>query len=56
MVNSFFDKGLRLVQLTKEQLIDLPVIMERLRDFSSKKFIIFLDDLSLKNLKWNINI
>lgn len=56
VVNSFFDKGLRLVQLTKEQLIDLPVIMEHLRDFSSKKFIIFLDDLSLKNLKWNINI
>lgn len=51
MVNSFFDKGLRLVQLTKEQLIDLPVIMERLRDFSSKKFIIFLDDLSFEEFE-----
>jgi predicted AAA+ superfamily ATPase len=51
VVNSFFDKGLRLVQLTKEQLIDLPVIMERLRDFSSKKFIIFLDDLSFEEFE-----
>lgn len=51
VVNSFFDKGLRLVQLTKEQLIDLPVIMEHLRDFSSKKFIIFLDDLSFEEFE-----
>ena len=51
VVNSFFEQGLRLLQLTKEQLIDLPVIMERLRIFSSKKFIIFLDDLSFEEFE-----
>ena len=51
VVNSFFDKGLRLVQLTKEQLTALPVIMERLRTYSSKKFIIFLDDLSFEEFE-----
>ncbi len=51
VVNSFFDKGLRLVQLTKEQLIDLPIIMEQLRNYSSKKFIIFLDDLSFEEFE-----
>lgn len=51
VVNSFFEQGLRLLQLTKEQLTDLPVIMERLRAFSSKKFIIFLDDLSFEEFE-----
>lgn len=51
VVNSFFAQGLRLLQLTKEQLTDLPVIMERLRAFSSKKFIIFLDDLSFEEFE-----
>lgn len=51
VVNSFFDKGLRLVQLTKDQLVSLPVIMERLRTYSSKKFIIFLDDLSFEEFE-----
>lgn len=51
VVNSFFDKGLRLVQLTKDQLIALPIIMEKLRTYSSKKFIIFLDDLSFEEFE-----
>lgn len=51
VVNSFFDRGLRLVQLTKEQLTELPIIMERLRTYSSKKFIIFLDDLSFEEFE-----
>ncbi len=51
VVNTFFDKGLRLVQLTKEQLTDLPIIMERLRNYSSKKFVIFLDDLSFEEFE-----
>lgn len=51
VVNSFFDKGLRLVQITKEQLTALPIIMERLRTYSSKKFIIFLDDLSFEEFE-----
>lgn len=51
VVNSFFDKGLRLLQLTKEQLTDLPIIMEKLRAFKSKKFIIFMDDLSFEEFE-----
>lgn len=51
VVNDFFDAGLRLVQLTKEQLIYLPKIMQNLRDFSTKKFIIFLDDLSFEEFE-----
>ena len=51
VVNSLFDKGLRLVQLTKEQLVDLPIIMEKLRAFKSKKFIIFMDDLSFEEFE-----
>lgn len=46
LVNEFYSKGLRLVQITKPQLKNLPEIMEALRKFMSKRFIIFLDDLS----------
>ena len=46
LVNEYYAKGLRLVQITKPQLRDLPEIMKTLRQFMSKRFIIFLDDLS----------
>ena len=46
LVNENYDKGLRLVQLTKPQLNFLPEVMETLRNFAGKRFIIFLDDLS----------
>ena len=46
LVNEYYSKGLRLVQITKPQLKNLPEIMEALRKFMSKRFIIFLDDLS----------
>ena len=46
LVNEYYAKGLRLVQITKPQLRDLPEIMKTLRKFMSKRFIIFLDDIS----------
>ena len=46
LVNEFYAKGLRLVQITKPQLKNLPEIMKTLRKFMSKRFIIFLDDIS----------
>ena len=46
LVNEFYAQGLRLVQITKPQLKNLPEIMEALRQFASKRFIIFMDDLS----------
>ncbi|MCR5834163.1 MAG: ATP-binding protein [Selenomonadaceae bacterium] len=48
LVNEYYAKGLRLVQITKPQLKSLPELMETLRRFMSKKFIIFLDDLSFE--------
>ena len=58
LVNEYYAQGLRLVQITKLQLKTLPELMETLRHFMSKRFIIFLDDLSFeeseaeyKNLK-----
>ncbi len=48
LANEYYSQGLRLLQLTKPQLKMLPDIMESLRCFSSKHFIIFLDDLSFE--------
>ncbi len=45
VVNMFASSGLRLVEIRKEQIEELPLIMEELRD-NPLKFIIFIDDLS----------
>ena len=44
----YSSQGLRLVQLLKSQLKDLPRVMRILRSFADKRFIIFLDDLSFE--------
>ena len=48
LANEYYSMGLRLVQITKPQLSSLPRIMETLRRFASKHFILFLDDLSFE--------
>ena len=48
LVNEYYSSGLRLLQITKPQLKSLPEIMEALRKFMSKRFIIFMDDLSFE--------
>ena len=48
LANTYYEKGLRLIQISKSQLIELPKIMETLRQLASKKFILFLDDLSFE--------
>lgn len=45
VVNEFADKGLRLVEITKEQLRSIPAIIDELSE-NPLKFIIFIDDLS----------
>ncbi len=45
LVNEYYDRGLRLVELNKRQAGDIPAIMEELRH-NPLKFILFLDDLS----------
>ena len=43
--NHFFDEGVRLIELRKDQLFSLPSVMERIMH-NPLKFIIFIDDLS----------
>lgn len=51
LANEYFSHGLRLLQLTKPQLTELPVILKALRQFATKRFIIFLDDLSFEGFE-----
>lgn len=46
LVNKLHPEGLRLIELTKAQLPQLPVIMEQIGE-NPLKFILFLDDLTL---------
>ena len=46
LINEYYAQGLRLLQITKPQLQELSEIMDALRKFASRRFIIFLDDLS----------
>ncbi len=45
IVNEYWDKGLRLIEIKKNQLYSLPDVIEKLAD-NPLKFIIFIDDLS----------
>ena len=45
IVNEYSDRGLRLIEVTKEQLRDLPAIIDSISR-NPLKFIIFVDDLS----------
>ncbi len=48
LLNEYWNRGLRLLEVGKSQLKDLPVIIEKLRDVP-QKFIIFVDDLSFED-------
>ena len=48
LVSEYEESGLRLVQVTKEQLRKLPDIMDTLRKYAGRKFILFLDDISFE--------
>ena len=45
VANSFFDRGIRLIELRKDQLRYLPYVMGKINE-NPLKFIIFIDDLS----------
>lgn len=45
LVNEYCDMGLRLVEITKEQIAELPDILRLLRP-RGRKFIVYIDDLS----------
>ncbi|MDU3111840.1 MAG: ATP-binding protein [Megasphaera sp.] len=46
LVSRYHERGLRLVQLQRDQLQGLQTLMEKLGAIGSKRFILFLDDLS----------
>ena len=45
VANMFFDRGIRLIELRKDQLSSLPAVMGKISE-NPLKFIIFIDDLS----------
>lgn len=45
IANMFYDKGVRLIEIRKDQLLSLSDIMDKIAD-NPLKFIIFIDDLS----------
>lgn len=45
LVNKFYPDGLRLIEITKEQIVKLPDLLAMLKT-RGRKFIIFIDDLS----------
>ncbi|NJM74623.1 MAG: ATP-binding protein [Acaryochloridaceae cyanobacterium RU_4_10] len=47
LMNEYGDRGLRLIELNKADMIHLPQVTERLRT-SPLKFVIFIDDLSFE--------
>ncbi|MCI1269762.1 MAG: ATP-binding protein [Ruminococcus sp.] len=48
VVNEFSDRGLRLIEITKEQLRDIPKIIDSISR-NPLKFILFIDDLSFSS-------
>lgn len=47
LLNQYANDGLRLIQVNKEQLADLPEVVERIKE-RPEKFILFCDDLSFE--------
>lgn len=45
LANKYFENGLRLIEITKEQILILPEILSSLKK-RGRRFIIFIDDLS----------
>lgn len=48
IINEYADKGLRLIEITKEQLRDIPQIIDDI-SHNPLKFIIFIDDLTFNS-------
>ncbi len=55
VANSFFDKGIRLIELRKDQLSLLPYVMGMISE-NPLKFIIFIDDLAFNRSDDNFSM
>jgi len=49
LLNHYENRNLSLVEITREQLKDLPRLVNYLRDYPARKFIVFVDDLSFED-------
>lgn len=49
LLNRYEGRNLSLVEITREQLKDLPRLVSYLRDYPARKFIVFIDDLSFED-------
>ncbi|MGQ9425667.1 ATP-binding protein [Gilvimarinus sp. F26214L] len=45
LLNRYFEEGLRIIEVDKDDLVDLPEIVDEIRELS-QRFVIFCDDLS----------
>ncbi len=54
VVNEFRDRGLRIIEVRKDQLVSLPAIIDELNS-NPLKFIIFIDDLSFNQTDDNFS-
>ncbi|MEN2774657.1 ATP-binding protein [Acetivibrio clariflavus] len=52
LVNEYYKRGLRIVEVPKNYLIDFPKILTQLKD-RKQKFIIFIDDLAFEDAEEN---
>ncbi|NJK36680.1 MAG: ATP-binding protein [Oscillatoriales cyanobacterium RM1_1_9] len=48
LLQQYYPQGLRLIEVAKSDLKDLPIVVEKLRN-APQKFIIFVDDLSFED-------
>ena len=54
VVNQFKDEGLRIIEVRKDQLVDIPAIVDEL-SLNPLKFILFIDDLSFNQTDDNFS-
>lgn len=48
VINEYADRGLRLIEVKKRDIITLPRLMNAIADGGNKKFIVFIDDLTVR--------
>ena len=54
ILNQYYDQGLRIIEAYKHQFQDLNEVIAQIKN-RNYRFIIYMDDLPLRNLKLNIN-
>ncbi|MFU0828249.1 MAG: hypothetical protein ACFWTJ_12120 [Lachnoclostridium sp.] len=50
LLNEYYDKGLRMIEIYKHQIADLPSVIAQVKD-RNYKFIIYMDDLSFEEFE-----